>query len=155
ENYLGFPDGVSGAQLTERARRQAMKFGAEMLSTREVVGLDVLGQTRVVRFGDNTTIAAHAVVLATGVSYRRLDAPGLAEFVGRGVYYGSAATEAPACTGEEIYIVGGANSAGQSAMYFCRYASKVHVLIRGDSLRRSMSQYLVDQIDAVPSIEVH
>jgi thioredoxin reductase (NADPH) len=155
ENYLGFPDGVSGAQLTERARRQALKFGAEMLSTREVVGLDAAGSTRVVRFGDGTTIAAHAAVLATGVTYRRLDAPGLTELTNRGVYYGSAATEAMACTGEEVYIVGGANSAGQAAMYFARYARKVHIVVRGDDLRRSMSQYLIDQIATTPAITVH
>jgi len=155
ENYLGFPDGVSGAQLTERARRQALKFGAELLSTREVVGLDVAGATRLVRFGDDTTIAAHAAVLATGVTYRRLEAPGLADLTSRGVYYGSAATEAPACSGEEIYIVGGANSAGQSAVYFAHYARRVNILIRGEDLRRSMSQYLVDQIAAIDAITVH
>jgi len=155
ENYLGFPDGVSGAQLTERARRQALKFGAELLSTREVIGLEAAGATRLVRFGDGTTIAAHAAVLATGVTYRRLEAPGLAELTSRGVYYGSAATEAPACADAEIYIVGGANSAGQSAVYFARYARRVNILIRGEDLRRSMSQYLVDQIAAVDVISVH
>jgi thioredoxin reductase (NADPH) len=155
ENYLGFPDGVSGAQLTERARRQALKFGAELLSTREVTGLDVAGSTRVVRFGDGSSIAAHTAVLATGVTYRRLAAPGLAELTGRGVYYGSAATEAPACSGEEIYIVGGANSAGQSAVYFARYARRVHLLFRADDLRGSMSQYLIQQLQAIPAIELH
>ncbi|ETK31582.1 FAD-dependent oxidoreductase [Microbispora sp. ATCC PTA-5024] len=155
ENYLGFPDGVSGAQLTERARRQALKFQAELLTTREVVGLERCGSATVLRFGDGTTIAAHTVVLATGVSYRLLDAPGLADLTGRGVFYGSASTEAPNCSGEEIYIVGGANSAGQAAVYFSQYAHKVHILIRGDDLGRSMSQYLIDQIDAIPSIEVH
>lgn len=154
ENYLGFPDGVSGAQLTDRARRQAVKFGAELLSTRDVVGLDVAGSTRLVRFNDGTSIAAHAVVLATGVSYRRLTAPGCHELTNRGVYYGSAATEAPACEGEDVYIVGGANSAGQAAMYFSRYARAVHILIRGDDLRRSMSQYLIDQIAANERITV-
>jgi thioredoxin reductase (NADPH) len=155
ENYLGFPDGVSGAQLTDRARRQALKFGAELLTTREVVGLDAAGMTRQLRFRDGTSIAAHTVVLATGVAYRMLDAPGLAELTGSGVFYGSAATEAPACSGEEIYLVGGANSAGQAAMYFSRYARRVHLLIRGEDLRRSMSQYLIDQIELVPNIEVH
>jgi thioredoxin reductase (NADPH) len=155
ENYLGFPDGVSGAQLTDRARRQAVKFGAEMLSTRDVVGLDVAGSTRVVRFHDGTSIASHAVVLATGVSYRRLEAPGCVELTNRGVYYGSAATEAPACEGEDVYIVGGANSAGQAAMYFSRYAREVHLVIRGADLRRSMSQYLIDQIENNDRITVH
>ena len=155
ENYLGFPDGVSGAQLTERARRQALKFGAELLSTREVVGLDVAGSARVVRFGDGSSIAAHTAVLATGVTYRRLEAPGLDELTGRGVFYGSAATEAPACAGEEIYIVGGANSAGQAAVYFARFARKVHLIIRSDDLTRSMSKYLIEQLASLDAIEVH
>jgi thioredoxin reductase (NADPH) len=155
DNYLGFPDGVSGAQLTERARRQAMRFGAELLSAREVVGLDAAGSTRVVRFGDGSVISAHTAVLATGVTYRRLSAPGLDELTGRGVFYGSAATEAPACAGQEIYLVGGANSAGQAAMYFARYAHRVHLLIRGDNLSHSMSKYLADQLAQADRIEIH
>ncbi len=155
ENYLGFPDGVSGAQLTDRARRQALKFGAELLSTREVVGLEEAGSARLLRFSDGQTLAAHAVVLATGVSYRMLDAPGLADFAGRGVFYGSAASEAPSCVGAEVYIVGGANSAGQAAMYFCRYAQRVHLLIRGADLTASMSRYLIDQLDRVDQVTVH
>jgi thioredoxin reductase (NADPH) len=155
ENYLGFPDGVSGSQLTDRARRQALKFGVELLTTREVVGLENAGSTRLVRFDDGATIAAHTVVLATGVSYRLLDVPGCAELIGRGIYYGSAATEAVNCAGEDVYVVGGANSAGQAAVYFSRYASRVHILIRGGDLRRSMSQYLVDQIEAIDGISVH
>lgn len=155
ENYLGFPDGVSGAQLTDRARRQATKFGAEILSTREVVALEAAGSGRVLSFGDGTSIAAHTVVLATGVAYRRLEAPGLAEFTGAGVFYGSAMTEAMNCTGQEVYIVGGANSAGQAAVYFSRNACRVHLLIRGADLHRSMSQYLIDQIAAIDTIEVH
>ncbi|MFC4533372.1 FAD-dependent oxidoreductase [Sphaerisporangium dianthi] len=155
ENYLGFPDGVSGAQLTDRARRQAQRFGAEILTTREVVGLESGGSARLLRFGDGSVIAAHTVVLATGVSYRLLDAPGLAELTGRGVFYGSASTEAPSCSGQEIYIVGGANSAGQAAVHFSRYAKRVHMLIRGGDLRRSMSQYLIGQIEDIDNIEVH
>jgi thioredoxin reductase (NADPH) len=155
ENYLGFPDGVSGAQLTDRARRQALKFGAELLTTREVVQLENAGSTRLVRFDDGGSIAAHTVVLATGVSYRMLDVPGCAELIGRGVFYGSAATEAVSCAGQEVYVVGGANSAGQAAVYFSRYASRVHILVRGGDLRRSMSQYLVDQIEAIDAISVH
>ncbi|MBB5872684.1 thioredoxin reductase (NADPH) [Allocatelliglobosispora scoriae] len=155
ENYLGFPDGVSGSQLTERARRQALKFGAELLSAREVVALENTGSTRVVRFADDTRIAAHSVVLATGVSYRMLDVPGCADLTGRGVFYGSAATEAANCAGQEIYVVGGANSAGQAAVYFARYASHVHILIRAEDLRSSMSQYLVGQIEAIDNITVH
>jgi thioredoxin reductase (NADPH) len=155
ENYLGFPDGVSGAQLTERARRQAVKFGAELLTTRKVTGLGVHGSARVLHFDDGTSVAAHSVILATGVSYRLLDAPGLADLTGSGVFYGSATTEAPSCADQDVYVVGGANSAGQAAMYFSRYARRVHVLVRGPDLTRSMSRYLVDQIESVPSIEVH
>jgi thioredoxin reductase (NADPH) len=154
ENYLGFPDGVSGAQLTDRARRQAAKFGAEVLTTRDVVALEPRGSARVVRFGDGSEIAAHAVVLATGVSYRSLDAPGVADLTGRGVFYGSAATEAPACKGQDVYIVGGANSAGQAAVFFSRHASTVTVLVRGESLEASMSSYLIKQLDAIDNISV-
>ncbi|WP_459803780.1 NAD(P)/FAD-dependent oxidoreductase [Herbidospora sp. RD11066] len=155
ENYLGFPDGVSGAQLTERARRQALKFGTELLSAREAVALEAGGSTRVLRFDDGTSIAAHTVVLATGVSYRMLQAPGLESFTGRGVFYGSASTEAPSCLDQDVYIVGGANSAGQAAVYFSRYAARVHILIRGDSLERSMSSYLIKQLASHPSIQIH
>ncbi|HEY2764232.1 MAG TPA: FAD-dependent oxidoreductase [Pseudonocardiaceae bacterium] len=154
ENYLGFPDGVSGAQLTDRARRQAQKFGAEALAAREVTGLAARGSARVVRFGDDSEIAAHAVVLATGVFYRTLDAPGVAELTGRGIYYGSAMTEGPGCRGQDVYIVGGANSAGQAAVFFSRYARQVTLLVRGDSLRRSMSQYLIAQLDGIDNIDV-
>src|SRR5690348_4005680 len=135
ENYLGFPDGISGAQLTDRARRQATKFGAEVLTTREVTGLEVNGSARTVRFADGSAIDAHAVILATGVSYRQLHAPGLDELTGRGVYYGSALTEATACQGQDVYIVGGANSAGQAALFLSRYAKSVTLLVRGPSLR--------------------
>jgi thioredoxin reductase (NADPH) len=154
ENYLGFPDGVSGAQLTDRARRQAAKFGAEVLTARDVVALEARGSARVVRFGDGTEIAAHSVVLATGVAYRHLDAPGVAELTGRGVYYGSAATEAPACAGEDVYIVGGANSAGQAAVFFSRHAATVTVLVRGPNLEASMSHYLIKQLDAIDNVFV-
>jgi thioredoxin reductase (NADPH) len=155
ENYLGFPDGVSGAQLTDRARRQALKFGTELLTTRDAVGLSTAGATRLLHFADGGTIAGHTVVLATGVAYRQLDAPGLADLTGRGVFYGSAATEAPNCLGQEIYIVGGANSAGQAAVYFSRHADRVHLLIRGADLTSSMSRYLIDQIGRIATIEVH
>lgn len=155
ENYLGFPDGVSGAQLTDRARRQATRFGAEILSAREVVALEAAGAGRVLRFSDGTSIGAHTVVLATGVSYRRLEGEGLDEFTGAGVFYGSASFEAANCSGEDVYIVGGANSAGQAAVYFSRYARRVHLLVRGADLIRSMSYYLVQQISAIDTIEVH
>jgi thioredoxin reductase (NADPH) len=154
ENYLGFPDGVSGAQLTDRARRQAAKFGAEVLTARDVVGLEVRGSARVVKFGDGSEIAAHAVVLATGVSYNSLDAPGVAELAGRGIFYGSAATEAPGCAGQDVYIVGGANSAGQAAVFFSRHAASVTVLVRGAGLEASMSTYLIKQLDAIDNVHV-
>jgi thioredoxin reductase (NADPH) len=154
ENYLGFPDGVSGAQLTDRARRQAAKFGAEVLTTRNVTGLDVCGSARRVTFADGTSIDAHTIILATGVTYRQLASPGLADLTGRGVYYGSALTEASACLGQDVYIVGGANSAGQAAMYLSRHAKSVTLLVRGPSLERSMSYYLIKQIGDTPNISV-
>ena len=154
ENYLGFPDGVSGAQLTDRARRQAAKFGAEVLTTRDVTSLEVKGSARSVTFADGTSIDAHTVILATGVAYRQHDAPSLREFTGRGVYYGSALTEASACSGQDIYVVGGANSAGQAAVYLSRHAKSVTLLVRGGSLVRSMSYYLIKQIEDIPTINV-
>ena len=154
ENYLGFPDGVSGAQLTLRARMQAQKFGAELLTTREVVGLDVKGSARGIRFADGGTLGAHSIILATGVTYRQLSAPGLEELTGRGVYYGSALTEASACIDQDVYIVGGANSAGQAAVYLSRHAKSVTLLVRGPSLERSMSYYLIQQCDAIGNLNV-
>jgi thioredoxin reductase (NADPH) len=154
ENYLGFPDGVSGAQLTDRARRQAAKFGAEVLTARDVVGLEVRGSARRVTFADGAFIDAHTVILATGVSYRRLNVPGLGQLSGRGVYYGSALTEASACAGQDVYVVGGANSAGQAALYLARYARSVTLLARGPSLEESMSYYLIKRITDHPSISV-
>ncbi len=154
ENYLGFPDGVSGAQLTDRARRQATKFGAEILTTRQVTGVDVKGSARVVRFADGTKIAAHTVILSTGVTYRQLTAPGLADLTGRGVYYGSALTEATSCAGQDVFIVGGANSAGQAAVYLAKHAKSVTILVRGPSLTKSMSYYLIEQVESFPNITV-
>jgi thioredoxin reductase (NADPH) len=154
ENYLGFPDGVSGAQLTDRARRQALKFGAEIVTAREVVGLDVNGSVRTVHFLDGTSVDANAVILATGVSYRQLAAPGIAELTGAGVYYGASLTEASYCSGQDVYIVGGANSAGQAAVYFSKRVRSVTMLVRGPELERSMSYYLIQQIRAIPNIKV-
>ena len=154
ENYLGFPDGVSGAQLTDRARRQATKFGAEILTAREVTGLEANGSARVVHFADGSAVAAHAVILATGVSYRQLEAPGTPDLTGCGVYYGSALTEAASCQGHDVYIVGGANSAGQAAMYLARGAKSVTLLVRGPSLAASMSYYLIQQINEAANISV-
>jgi thioredoxin reductase (NADPH) len=152
ENYLGFPDGVSGAQLTERARRQAIKFGAELLTTSDATALASSGWTRVVSLRDGHQVAAHSVIIATGVSYRDLDAPGVAALAGRGVYYGSAPTEVDDCADRDVYIVGGANSAGQAAVFFSRVARSVTLLVRGDGLERSMSHYLIEQIRGIASI---
>ncbi|MQY31097.1 FAD-dependent oxidoreductase [Nocardia aurantia] len=155
ENYLGFPDGLSGAQLADRARRQAVKFGAELITAREVTGLEACGSARVVRFGDGSSIAAHSVLIATGVNYRHHPAPGVDDFTGRGVYYGSAMTEAADCADRDVYIVGGANSAGQAAVFLSRNARTVHILVRSTSLEQSMSHYLVQQIEQIPNIVVH
>ena len=154
ENYLGFPDGVTGTQLTDRARRQAHKFGAEILTTRDVVGLDVRPSSRAVRFDGGGEVIAHAVLLATGISYRKLDMPGADRLTGRGLFYGSAVTEAPACSGDEVYIVGGANSAGQAAVFLARHARRVTLLVRAGGLEASMSHYLIRQIAEIPNIEV-
>jgi thioredoxin reductase (NADPH) len=154
ENYLGFPDGVSGAQLTERARRQAVKFGAEVITTREVVAVEVNGPARTVRFADGASIDAHTVILAMGVSYRQLAAPGLERLTGRGVYYGSALTEAANCADQDVFIVGGANSAGQAAAYLAKGAKSVTLLVRGRSLQDTMSYYLVQQLGEIDRISV-
>jgi thioredoxin reductase (NADPH) len=155
ENYLGFPDGVSGAQLTDRARRQAEKFGAELITTRDVVSLEINGAGRTVRFADGDSIDAHTVILATGVSYRQLAAEGCDRLTGRGVFYGSALTEAPNCKQQDVYIVGGANSAGQAAVYLARHGARsVTLLVRGESLTQSMSYYLIQQIDGIENITV-
>jgi len=154
ENYLGFPDGVSGGQLTERARRQAQRFGAELLTARTVDGLEPRGPARQVRFDDGTSVLAHAVVLASGVSYRHLEATGAADLVGRGVYYGAGAPQAQACKDQQVIIVGGANSAGQAAVFLARHAAKVTMIVRGGSLERSMSSYLIDQIRGIDNIDV-
>jgi thioredoxin reductase (NADPH) len=154
ENYLGFPDGISGSQLAERARRQAVKFGAEMISARQVVAVETRGPARVVRFTDGTTIEAHTAILATGVAYRLLDASGADALVDRGVFYGAAPSESLSCADQEVFVVGGANSAGQAALHLAQRCAKVTILVRGDSLTSSMSSYLVDQIAATPTIEV-
>ncbi|MEY9856402.1 thioredoxin reductase (NADPH) [Catenulispora sp. GAS73] len=162
ENYLGFPEGISGADLADRARRQAEKFGAELVLTRHASTLaetETETQTQTgdgftLGFADGGSVTARAVILATGANTRTLHAPGVSDFVGRGVYYYSALTEAPLCTGAEVYIVGGANSAGQAAIYFSECAHKVVLLVRGESLEQEMSTYLIKQIAAIASIEV-
>jgi thioredoxin reductase (NADPH) len=154
ENYLGFPDGVSGGQLADRARRQAEKFGAELITARTAIALEVNGSKRTVRFADGGSIDAHAIILATGVSYRQLEAAGCGELTGRGIYYGAAISIASECKDEEVYVVGGANSAGQAAMYLARQAKSVTIAVRAPSLAASMSHYLIQQIEQQPKITV-
>lgn len=154
ENYLGFPNGVSGADLARRAVTQARKFNVEILAPQNVCAVRVEGPYRVVKFTDGTEISCHALLIATGVSWRRLKVPGVENLTGRGVYYGAAMTEAMSCEDDDLYVIGGANSAGQGAMHFARYAHKVIMLVRADDLRKGMSDYLVDQIEATPNIEV-
>jgi len=154
ENYLGFPSGLSGADLARRAVTQARRFGVEILAPQEVHSLRVDGGSKFVKLSDGTEIGSKALVIATGVSYRKLDVPGLEQLQGAGVYYGAAMTEASACKDEDVFVVGGANSAGQAAMFFSRYARRVVMLVRGTSLALSMSQYLIEQIRQTPNIHV-
>lgn len=154
ENYMGFPSGLSGADLTRRAVAQAQRFGTEILAPQEVKGLRAEDRYRILTLGDGSEIAAHAVMLAMGVQWRRLALDGIERFHGAGVYYGASLSEAAACAGEDVYIIGGANSAGQAAVHFCKYARSVTMLVRADSLTKSMSQYLIDQIAATPNISV-
>ena len=154
ENYLGFPVGLSGDDLARRAVTQAKRFGVEILTPQSATNLRIEDDYRIVTLADGGEISCHALVLALGVSWRRLQVPGIEAFTGRGIYYGAAKTEAPACKGEEIYVVGGANSAGQAAMYFSQYARQVNMLVRGESLVKSMSQYLIEQIDSTENISV-
>lgn len=154
ENYLGFPVGLSGSDLARRAVTQAKRFGVEILTPQEVTGIRLEDNYRIVSLSDGSEISCHALILAMGVAWRRLNVPGVEQFTGAGVYYGAAQTEAKACQDEDVYIVGGANSAGQAAMYFSKYASRVRMLVRGESLTKSMSQYLIDQIAETDNIEV-
>ena len=154
ENYLGFPNGLSGTDLAQRARDQALRFEVEVLSAAEVTQIEAQGDGRVLRFADGNHVTAHAVVVSTGVSYTRIAAAGVDELAGRGVYYGAAAHEAVNAKGQDVYIVGGANSAGQAALFFARHARRVVLLVRGGELRRSMSEYLVARIETDPVIEV-
>lgn len=154
ENYLGFPKGLSGADLTHRAVAQAARFGAEMVLARDVVAFEMRGPVRAVRFGDSDVLEARALLVATGVSYRRLEAPGLEALTGRGVYYGATASEAIQCQGDEVYVVGAANSAGQAALNLARYAKRVVLVVRGGALEDSMSLYLVARVRAAHNIEV-
>jgi len=154
ENYLGFPSGLSGADLARRAVTQARRFGVEILTPQEVTSVRVDDPYRIVTLGDGSEISCHALLVATGVSYRRLNVPGMEKLTGAGVYYGAAMTEAMSCRDEDVYIIGGANSAGQAAMYFSKFARNVIMLVRSDSLTKGMSQYLIDQIEGTPNITV-
>jgi thioredoxin reductase (NADPH) len=154
ENYLGFPAGISGGELARRAVAQARRFGVEILTTRQAKRLNADGPTRVVTLEDGTTLNGRAVLIATGVSYRELEAKGVADLTGAGVYYGAAMGEGESVRDQDVYIVGGANSAGQAAMYFARFAATVTMLVRGSSLAASMSQYLIDQIGSTANIRV-
>ncbi len=154
ENYLGFPTGLSGADLARRAVVQAQRFGVEILSPQEVTGVRIEGPYRILKLADGNEISCHALMVSTGVQWRRLEAPGIDRLQGAGVYYGGGATEALSCKGEIVYVVGGANSAGQAAMNFAKYADRVVILLRGSSLASTMSQYLIDQIKATPNIQL-
>ena len=154
ENYLGFPKGVSGADLARRATMQATRLGAEILTAREVTAVRVDDPYRFVTLSDGTELSCRALILATGVSVRMLEVPGIEALTGAGVYYGAAISEAAHYAGEHVFVVGGANSAGQAAMFFSRYAARVTMLVRGDSLAKGMSQYLVDQIESTENIDV-
>ena len=154
ENYLGFPAGLSGSDLARRATDQARRLGAELLSVQEAVGLRVEGSARLVELSGGELLSASCVLVASGVSYRQLDTPGFGELTGAGVYYGAAMTEARACANQRIVVIGGANSAGQAAVYFSNYAAAVTMLVRGPSLEASMSHYLIEQIAALANVEV-
>jgi thioredoxin reductase (NADPH) len=153
-NYLGFARGVSGADLAQRAYQQAWVFGTEFLLMHEVTALEPGGERHTVRIEDGSEVRGRAIVLATGVAYRRLDAPGIPELTGAGVFYGAAVADAHALGGQDAYVVGGGNSAGQAAIHLARFAAHVTILVRGESLAASMSRYLIDAIDAAPNISV-
>jgi thioredoxin reductase (NADPH) len=153
ENYLGFPEGVRGEDLARRALIQATRFGAEML-TQKAIGIRTENNYNIVQLADGREVSCHACLIAVGVYYRRLITPGVERLTGAGVYYGAAMTEAQACKDENVFIIGGANSAGQAAMYFSKYAKKVTMLVRAESLKNSMSKYLIDQIAGTSNIEV-
>jgi len=154
ENYLGFPSGLTGSDLARRAVAQAKRFGVEILSPQEATGIRVEGPYRYLRLADGSEISSHVLLLAMGVQWRTLDVPGIDKFQGAGVYYGGGTSEAIACRGEKVYIIGGANSAGQAAMHFSKFAEKVVMLVRGNSLANTMSHYLIEQIEKTANIEV-
>jgi thioredoxin reductase (NADPH) len=154
ENYLGFPSGLSGNDLARRAVVQAQRFGVEILSPQEAVGVRTEGSYRIIKLADGNELSCHALMIASGVQWRRLEVPGIDRLQGAGIYYGGGATEALSCKGENVYVIGGANSAGQAAMNFARYAERVVMVVRGSSLASTMSQYLIDQIKDTPNIQL-
>ncbi|MGC2416473.1 MAG: FAD-dependent oxidoreductase [Candidatus Acidiferrales bacterium] len=154
ENYLGFPMGLSGGDLARRAVVQAQRFGVEILAPQETVGVRTEDPYRIVKMADGNEISCHALLIATGVQWRRLEAPGIDRLQGAGVYYGGGSTEALSCKGEIVYVIGGANSAGQAAMNFAKYAERVVIVVRGSSLSSTMSQYLIDQVKETPNIQI-
>ena len=154
ENYLGFPAGLSGSDLARRATDQARRLGAELLTVNDAAALRVEGAGRIVELTGGARAERELRAVASGVSYRRMPAPGFAELTGAGVYYGAALTEARSCADQHVVVIGGANSAGQAAVYFSGYASRVSMLVRGDSLEKSMSHYLIEQIAELPNVEV-
>jgi thioredoxin reductase (NADPH) len=154
ENYLGFPKGVSGAELTRRAMSQATRFGIEFLSPQEVLTIEPRDQYKTIRLADGSEIHSRSIVITTGVSYRTLDVPGVEKLSGSGVYYGAAIVEAAQCQGKNVYVLGGGNSAGQAAMYLSKFAANVYIVIRKPDLSSSMSSYLIDQIGHTENIRV-
>ena len=154
ENYLGFPAGLSGSDLARRATDQARRLGAELLTVSDAVGLRVEGAGRFVELSNGSVLSANCVLIASGVSYRQLSTPGFAELTGAGVYYGAAMTEARSCSEQHVVVIGAANSAGQAAVHFSGYAARVTMLVRGPSLEKSMSHYLIEQLAALPNVEV-
>jgi thioredoxin reductase (NADPH) len=154
ENYLGFPAGLTGADLTRRAVMQAKRFGVEILAPQEAIHVRLEGPYKIIELANGTEIRCHVLLIATGVRWRKLDVPGMDRLTGAGIYYGAAMTEAIECRGESVYLVGGANSAGQAAVHFAQYAERVVMLVRADSLKSSMSQYLIDRIHQTPNIVV-
>lgn len=154
ENYLGFPNGLSGQELARRAVTQARRFGVEILTAQDAVGFDGSGPAKIVKLGDGSEISSRAVLVSSGVSYRRFEAAGVEDLTGAGIYYGAAMTEGDSVRDKDVYMIGGANSAGQAAMYFSRFASTVTMLVRRDSLSSTMSRYLIDQIEQTPKIRV-
>jgi len=154
ENLLGFPDGISGSELATRAVVQARRFGAELLLARPLAGVSADGPGYVAELSDGTLVRGRAVLLASGVEWRRLEVPGIDDLLGAGIYYGAGPSEALACTGSRVAVVGGGNSAGQAVVRFSRYARQVTLLVRGRDLGASMSQYLIDHLSAIPNVEV-